>query len=1205
MRLPRLRSRAALLVGLLATQGASQSIPNPNIDLSDLGQVALTGDFDALSVYSFPGQFSQNGSNSILGYLPEGAYEVFASTDATIESMCPFIRRDGTFEGIIIGGNFTSLGGVQTRSIASYNPDTRVITPLVGLEGTVSAVLCDQQRETVYVAGAFDAANTTNAIAWTVDGAWQTLPFAGFDSPVTSVTKAPNGHIVFGGAFAGLGNTTTSSSQRERATQQIPLGPAGDITVGGASLTNAEEITCPTNGSDVAWKLNGKVGFWQADFGFGFEPTRLRLYNAGTKTFRFTALPINGILNFTHTVNGKEVNCDAGCTLQENPENGFEDFFFVNTVGMNSFRIDISDSYGDAGGLAGIQLFQSDVFSYAVSSFNEPKCGGPTGTLSTVTTTGPWFEMASFQSVSEYLAAVPGPNDIDNTEIVFEPSIQEKGNYSVMVYTPGCRADSSCSSRAVVNITGTLTTGAEQSFFTQISQTNDFDKYDTVYQGPIDMTTDSFRPSVSIKASGQLRTQRIVASRVKFGLVASTGGLNGLFDFNPDEVNVNPDTFGDSDINNAGTLLNQNAQIMALTTAGDVMFAGGSFTDDRFQNIMSFTSEGNATSLADGGLNSAVLDFFVLDNTLYVGGNFTGTSTGNQQGLSNVAAYDVSGRQWSALGAGLNGAVEYVAPVPVNISTTETQLAIAFSGDFSQISQSGSDPAIDVQGLAIWVPSAKNWLQRTNAPQHVLNGQLTAGTTLPNNTWMGAGSLASLGQALHGAAGMSSSQGRVSLSSLPIEIEADESASSLRKRALMANQNVTGVVEGITYEPSGANVTIFGGHFTAQGQNGAEIQNLLFINGSNNNAVSGLPSGVDDNSTFVALESHENLLFAGGRVTGELGQRTISGVLIYDMNTANYASIQPAGLVGPNVTVNDIKVQPDTASVYVGGAFTGTSQDLACPAVCMYDTTTNQWNPVGSGLQGTVAQLFWNNNKQMFAVGNLTLGGNTTSMVQYDPDKQEWTQIMNDAIPGPISAFTAVTEDGKQLWVSGTASNGSTFLINLDDGQSNVVEGLLSSGTVIRGLSVVDSFNDHSGNDFLAQSEMLVILGQLNITGFGSASAATFNGTQMVPLVLASKSDGSAGSVSGLAASRPRAPRSESNRRSIGITVLVALCAALGTIFLIVLLGLLLNRIQRRRAGYNQIPSMPYTDKNANLNRVPPESLFGSLGQRTGAAPRV
>lgn len=209
----RLRSRVGAAVLALATHGAAQSI-NPNIDLSNLGQVALTGDFDAISVYSFPGQFDRNGSNSILQHLPDGSYEILAATDATINSICPFVKRDGTFEGIIIGGNFTSLGGVASRSIALYNPDTRDITPLTGLEGAVSAVLCDQQRETVYIAGSFDAANSSNAIAWTVDGAWQTLPFAGFDAPVESVTKAPNGHIIFAGQFAGLGNTSTTSTLR-------------------------------------------------------------------------------------------------------------------------------------------------------------------------------------------------------------------------------------------------------------------------------------------------------------------------------------------------------------------------------------------------------------------------------------------------------------------------------------------------------------------------------------------------------------------------------------------------------------------------------------------------------------------------------------------------------------------------------------------------------------------------------------------------------------------------------------------------------------------------------------------------------------------------------------------------------------------------------------------------------------------------------
>lgn len=1123
----RLRCRYGAAALALATHGTAQSI-NPNIDLSNLGQVALTGDFDAISVYSFPGQFDRNGSNSILQHLPDGAYEVLAATDATINSMCSFVRRDNTFEGIIVGGNFTSLGGVASRSIALYNPTSRAITPLVGLEGSVAAVLCDQERETVWVAGSFDAANSSNAIAWTVDGAWQTLPFAGFDAPVESVTKAPNGHIIFAGQFEGLGNTTTTSSTRDRATQEIPLSTS-NITVGGASNQNAEAIACPSNTSTVEWKLNENTpGFWRANFGFGFEPTRLRLRNAGTKEFRFTAFPINGIMNLTYTdpESGDERVCDARCPLPENPEGGFMDFFFVNTVGMNNFRIDISDWYGNAGGFAGIELFQSDVFSYAVESFNEPTCGGPTGTLSTVSTTGPWFEMASFESVSRYLAAVPGPSEIETTEITFEPNVQEKGNYTVVVYTPGCIPDSSCSSRAIVNITGTLTSGADQTFSTQIAQTNNFDKYDNVYNGVIDATSDGFRPRITIKASGQLGTQRIVASRVKFSLIASTGGLNGIFDFDPDQAQVNPNNFSSSDINNAGTLLNPDAVIMSLLTVDQAMFAGGSFTDDRFRNIMSFSSEGNATSLADGGLDSAVMDMYALDDVLYVGGNFTGTSTGDQSGLTNVAGYRISTNEWIALGTGLNGPVEYVVPIPMNISQSQTETCISFGGSFDQIRESGSDAAIDVDGMAIWVPSANTWLQRASVPQQLMSGQLTAGTFLPNNSWVGAGSLSSLGQALHGVAGMQSDDGQVVLSALPVDIEAVQESSALRKRAILGDQNVTGVVEAITYEPSGANVTIFGGRFAADAD-GSTIHNLLFLNGSNNNAISGLPEGVDNNSTFVALEAHRNLLFAGGLVSGEIGDRSVSGILLYDMNTADFASIQPAGLVGSKVVVNDIKTQPGSDSVYVGGAFERTTQGLSCPCVCMYDTNTNQWNTVGSGLSGTVAQLFWDDNDKLLAVGNFSIGNNETSLVQYDPDQQVWTAIVDAAIPGPVSALTVVTEDGKEIWVAGTANNGSTFLIAIDDGENHIVTGMFSPGTTIRGLEVVDAESNNDNNDYLSGDENLLVMGQLNLTGFGPASAAVFNGSAMIPLVLASKADGSPGSISQLAASTPRTPRSE------------------------------------------------------------------------------
>jgi hypothetical protein len=113
--------------------------------------------------------------------------------------------------GVVVGGNFTSLGGIESQGAALFNQNTSAITPLTGLSGQVSALLCDESTNTVYVGGSFKGANSTNAIAWVGTAGWTDLPFSGFNGPVTSITKASNGHIVFGGSFTGLGNATGPS----------------------------------------------------------------------------------------------------------------------------------------------------------------------------------------------------------------------------------------------------------------------------------------------------------------------------------------------------------------------------------------------------------------------------------------------------------------------------------------------------------------------------------------------------------------------------------------------------------------------------------------------------------------------------------------------------------------------------------------------------------------------------------------------------------------------------------------------------------------------------------------------------------------------------------------------------------------------------------------------------------------------------------
>lgn len=359
------------------TQGVNfDPVPLPGLDLSQLGRVALTGDFDAISLYTYQEQtengFNTNGSQSLITELPNGDFRTAASADAYIRSMCPFVTNDGRLAGVVVAGNFTSLGGVEAQGIAMFDPTKSKVSPLTGLSGQVATMLCDQETNTVYVGGEFKGLNSTNAIAWVAGTGWTNLPFAGFNGPVNSIAKEANGNIIFGGSFTGVGNTTTPTGNN--TDQQIINISSAKISADASASTNGfsdpTNIVCKKNGQDGpgnTWLLqDNSPGFWQAEMNFGYQPTKLRLWNThqdgrGTRTFRLTALPLNGIMNFTYLdpSTGQSGLCDARCPLADNNSVSFQDFTFVNNIGMSGFRIDISDWYGNGGGLNGIELFQN------------------------------------------------------------------------------------------------------------------------------------------------------------------------------------------------------------------------------------------------------------------------------------------------------------------------------------------------------------------------------------------------------------------------------------------------------------------------------------------------------------------------------------------------------------------------------------------------------------------------------------------------------------------------------------------------------------------------------------------------------------------------------------------------------------------------------------------------------------------------------
>jgi hypothetical protein len=1176
----------------------------PDLDLSSLGRVTIAGDFDGVSLYEYEGQteITRRKGSSILTPLPNGILTNLTSADAQIRDMCAFTKKDGTFEGIFVAGNFTSLGGVDSPGAALFNPNSSKITALSGLNGSVSTVLCDQSTNRVYVGGDFSRDNSLNAAAWTPEDGWTDLSFDGFNGPVTSIIKDDNDHIIFGGSFTGLGNSTTTSSSNSTNHKQILNLSSATITADAkSSLSGYEDptnIVCSTSG--VAGK--GKTyllhdyapGYWRAMLGFTFFPTRVRLYNThldgrGTKDFLFRALPDDGIMNLTYTdTSGNTIHCDSSCSLSSNTSEKYRDFTLVNPVGMKGFQIEILDWYGEGAGLNGIEIFQDQIMTYAVENYNEPSCAG-IDYPSKSSRTGTWTVGSGYLT-----ANVTDSNDSD-TSVVFEPDLKESGNYTILVYTPGCKADDTCGSRGMVNVTATVATDtdATQPSPTTIYQTNDYDKYDTLFSGYVDAASGSFRPSVTLRPIVGQGDVTVVASKVRFELLSAsnttntTGSLNGLYDYDPKSTSTS--NLDKSDINKAGTSLSDSASIEKLAQHDSVIYVAGNFSDTGIHNVMSIT-DGNATAMPSGGLNAEVLAMATSDSYLYVGGKFTGTSDGGVSGLYYVASYSFSSKKWSAMGDGLNGPVSSIYPIQLNVSAAINETTYAVSGDFDQIRATDDQPAIYVAGFAIWVPSQKTWLQSLNDTQMEFAGQLSAVATY-NDTSILAGSLATDGITAGGAVSLENGD---DLSLVPLEMNLNHTSSSI------------GVYTGVYDTESGRNLTIVGGKFVTSASNGSTINNLAILN-STKQTITGLPQGLDSNSTILSLVVYNDTLYAGGLITGTIDGDSVSGLVSYDLSTNTFKSNQPWSLHGDNVTVNSIARRPGSSDIYVGGNFE-TAGSLTCTSVCAWSPNTDTYAWPGVTISGTVLSLTWASSTSLYAVGNLTISGNKTVAAEFSTKTETWTALdgaSTSGMPGNITAFTPASEDMSEFWVAGTATNGSAFFMKYAGSKFASPGNLFSKGTEIRGMEILPLTQDHPAVSLLNNDQTLLILGNLVIPNFGQASAALYNGTAVTPFILSSKYNGEPGSMSQMFTENQNPYTSGTSHHSNGIVVLVAFCCALGTVFLIVACGVIMNKIQRRRQGYAAAPQTFGTDRPTDMTRVPPQYLFSHLGATHPTAPTI
>ena len=698
----------------------------------------------------------------------------------------------------------------------------------------------------------------------------------------------------------------------------------------------------------------------------------------------------------------------------------------MNVIGMNGFTIFISDWYGQGGGLSGVELFEDDIVAHADNSFNEPTCQVPTLGSTSSTEGGNFFVTSSFpETSSSYLTSVSGGN------VTLEPHILSTGNYSIRLFTPGCIADNTCNSRGIISIS-TFFSANDPPSVTQLYQTNNFDKYDTIFQGRVQAGSTSFRPRVVI--SGLTNAQTLVAQKVQFMSLSSDGqikssspsspgGLNGLYEYAPgnwtSNANIANVTF-DAGFDVAGTDLSFDARVVGIVDVNAKRFVAGEFSSTQLslQNVMQVQSS-TPSALPFGGLNGPVESVAFFNGTIYLGGQFTGTTNVSSiSGLNNVASFDTNTNTWLPMGQGLNGNVTSVVlyAMPTGKSTNETVITV--SGQFTQIL---GTPSVSVPGFAIWIPSRGDWAERLGAGAPFAHGSVNAETSSINGTVFIAGSIAAWQQ--NTAQGFIELGGN-GLESVPLHFSTPP-GNATRKRALNSLDNTDSsdnvVSAGAFYYGNNENITVIGGHFTFNG-----ISNLAFIDGKNNDAVTGLPSpSLPTNSSVYALLVTSNLLSIGGSFTTTLNTSPISALVFYDFSTSAFSTTQPPALAGPSpVLVNTLASRPSTPQIVVGGNF-ASAGSLPCPGVCIYDTSKSQWQRPGSvDVVGEVAQIVFEDENTAWVVGNISVGGNATNVAKYDFSGGVWTSV-NVGVTGPVEAV--LSQGANTLYLAGQNSSGMFF----------------------------------------------------------------------------------------------------------------------------------------------------------------------------------
>lgn len=1188
----------------------------PKLNTDNFGEMGILGSYDGISRVEYGGQqnFTSFSAASVVDTGTNRPHVIAQVNSTVLISLTQLAQtqQPGAISQCQLDNDlYVSDGlGLWTVDIA----EGTVNSISTGLNGSIHTLFCDPDTNTVYVGG--DMAG--GVAAWdSQNQRFDTPSFGGFRNGSVSGIAKFGDSLVFAGSFHGIVNdkgtnhthqrnvtditdldltglasnssslqllsglTGSNSSQTLQeiakkvnqtinAPQQISFQSA-QIEAEGTGEGDPKAIACP--GSQ--WALtDNRQGTWRANFPYFFTPETVVVDNLpgadGTETFRFLAFPLNGIMNLTYVEDGETKHCDAFCPL---PQGASRQFSFVNSIGMNSFQLDLLSHYGSHAGLAGVQMFHAERFTFAANTLNEGNGCAVNTTQATNSTADGEFDSPALPGGMQatYLSSlISSQEQLDSTQVSFSPNASYSGNYTVRLFTPGCIQDNSCAQRGGVEVS--VQSAPDDTNTMTLFQTNNDDKYDTIFSGPINVTS-GFHPTVLLKPSAQGPIPRsFVADRLQFTMTSVSnltqifgdsylnytllGGKNGsrivnvsevveirnIFEYSPGNFSQTNQTVGNTTLNRLGSQLQGNLDF--IEGYGDSVYLGGDFVTpvgsnllrvDNGTNLFPNSTDANKTNTDPVTLLSTVDGKIVLGTSkglFHVEGDALEQISGISSGVESLVSYTFNDTKnvWAATGA--NSSSQFFnsstweqldLPVSAYLSAGASGDAVTVYLGMLSMSQVQANGAVYLDSDLNLVPVQKTTNGTTNSKRHLLRRQ---------------------------SGGNSSS---------------------------VTPSFTTGhYINESTLVLGGSELSIL--------QDGVEVGPKTSI-------------GKPANITTLASSNSSNVLFIGGSFLSDLGDSQVTNIAFYDLDKNDYSSLQPPGLTGGNVT--RLEYRASSSTLIAAGSF-NMAGSLMCSAFCLYDLSAARWNSPANSISGVVNYLEFLSNDVVLLGGNVSFDGQTASVAQYDFGTGAFTSIMD----GNKTDFEAVqivmtNDDLTNVYVVGKGTSGQTLMHWNGTQWGEVSIPGLDSSSYISSLQLLQTGgkkkrDEGSNNAVTLDSDQLLMISGNIKTDQGNFSSVLFDGKSVQPFLVTQSEDGQ-GSINGFfsQSSTSYSPIHKKKKMRRGFVVLVALAVAVGVMFLIVGLGIIATCVRRRNSGYMLAPGR--VNEAEMTQSVPPQTLFEDL----------